>query len=141
MTLPPFQQEYHENDKLEDTETTQVFTQHAAVFDSTTVEEAVPHVMPKVTQNKLKEMVPLQSMTAEASVHRKTIAPHQIHYVPLDTMYVVPVGELPVGGTREHRAQAMPYKTATFSPSDLIVPSGKQHDFISEACGAMSTST
>lgn len=102
------------------TQTTQVFVQHAVGFNNTTVEEAVPLVMPRVTQKEPKEMELHQFMTAEASVCRKPIAPHQIHYAPLYTMYVAPACKLPVGGTKEHKAPWL-CNIRRPQPSDLLI--------------------
>lgn len=63
--------------------------------------------VPRDPQNKPKEMVLHQLLTAEAPGHRKTIAPHQNHYDPLDTMYVAPTCKLPVGGTIKHQLSAV----------------------------------
>lgn len=90
----------------------------------------------------LRKWYRINLLTAEASVCRKTIAPHQIHYAPLYTKYVVPTRKLPIGDAIKHGPPAMPYQqTSNIRPYDLYASSGTQHDFMSEARGAVGTST
>lgn len=66
----PVQQENDEDNEFEETETTQVFAPHAGMWDSTTMEEMVPNVMPRAIQKEPKE-TPHYPQRAEVSVRKK----------------------------------------------------------------------
>lgn len=82
--------------------------------------QACGTVMPRATQREPKD-TSYYSPKTEVSVCRKTtIAPHQIHYAPLDTKFVAPAHKLPVGDIIDLRP-----------PSDPL-NSGAQCDLVSE---------
>ena len=136
------QEENDEKDEFEENELTQVYTQPVVVLDSTNV-NTVPHVM--TTQKKMEETATLGTLRApDPAVRKKTVLPHQIHYAPLDTNYVMHSMKPPEGVTKDHRPLSMPFqKTSTIRPSDYFAPSLKhqKHIHSADAHGAVGTST
>ena len=118
--------QHDEQDDYEDTELTQAYAQPAATLDSTTVDQETA----TRTQEEPVKTITHGSRTMDASVRRKTIHPHQIHYAPLDPTFVTHKPKVPLDVAKDRR----PPQTSTIKSSDLFAYPGS-HDFISHGTG------
>ena len=118
--------QHDEQDDYEDTELTQAYAQPAATLDSTTVDQETA----TRTQEEPVKTITHGSRTMDASVRRKTIHPHQIHYAPLDPTFVTHKPKVPLDVAKDRR----PPQTSTIKSSDLFAYPGS-HDFMSHGTG------